>query len=500
MLTRPARSQALHEMVLPQSTAENIHAKARRGIKLLLVRQIFLQIFTFSGGVILARVLAPAQFGLFAIASFWVGILALVGDFGLAPSFIQRRSELTERDLQVGFTLQQIMTTVVVLVLLLGAPWVAALYSKAPRETEWLVRALAFSLYLTSWRSMSALQLERRLQYDRLAWIEVMEAVSYQGIAVGLALAGYGVWSLVCAVLARGLLGTILVYLAAPWRVCIGFDWEVAKGILGYGIPFQIQAITNQASGWITPILVASLIGPQAVGFLTWASSNGKKPLMLVDNVMRVAFPHLSRIQNDRAEVERTLIRYLTYLLLPAGLWLAVLLIAGPSLVKWVYTDKWLPAVPALLMFAAALGLDVVAWVVAVSLNSLGLVNFTTRVVLVRSLATITLSIPLVLILGYNGVPAAYLLASSLSVPWLFMGLNKGSLRRVSASIIWIGIPVAVSVLISGLVVSLSLTVELRAVLAACTTSVVYVTIMFLVSPRWLRDSIMERVNGNHSL
>src|SRR5205085_11764105 len=123
---------------------ENIHAQARRGIKLLLVRQIFLQIFTFAGGVILARVLGPAQFGLFAIASFWVGILALVGDFGLAPSFIQRRAELTERDLQVGFTLQQMMSTVVVLALLLGAPWVAALYPKAPHETEWLVRALAF--------------------------------------------------------------------------------------------------------------------------------------------------------------------------------------------------------------------------------------------------------------------------------------------------------------------------------------------------------------------
>src|SRR5437764_736922 len=106
---------------------QNVHAKARKGIKLLLVRQVFLQIFTLGGNVFLARVLGPAQFGIFVIVSFWVVLCAILGDFGLAPSFIQCRAELTERDLQVGFTMQLMLTTVVVCVLFLIAPWLAAL-------------------------------------------------------------------------------------------------------------------------------------------------------------------------------------------------------------------------------------------------------------------------------------------------------------------------------------------------------------------------------------
>jgi teichuronic acid exporter len=473
---------------------DDIHAQAKSGIKALMVRQVFLQIFTFGGGVILARVLGPAQFGLFAIVSFWVGILALVGDFGLAPSFIQRREELTERDLQVGFTLQQILTTIIVAVLFLAAPWLALLYPKAPHETVWLVRALAFSLYLTSWRSMSALQLERRLQYKRLAWIEVVESVSYQGLAVLLVLMGFGIWSLIWAVLVRGVLGAVLVYLAAPWRVQLGFDAVIAKNILRYGIPFQLQNITNQASSWITPVLVASLIGPQAVGFLAWASSNGQKPLVLVDNVMRVAFPHFSRIRNDRAAVEHTLNRYLTYLLLPAGLWLAVILTAGQPLAQWIYSDKWVPAVPSLTIFAAVLCVEVVFWVVGVTLNSLGAVTATTRVVLLRSLATIAFGIPAVIFVGYIGVPIVALGVLILTVPMLCRSLGPGALRRVLLPMSWIVIPVLASVLLGTLVARNTLSIQQRAVFTVLTVVLVYLGSMWLVSPRWLMAALLTRL------
>ena len=138
-----------------------VHASAKKGIKLLMGRQVLLQVFTFGGGVLLARVLTPAQFGIYGIATFLVGMLAMAGDFGLAPSFIQRKEDLTDLDLRVGFTLQQVFTTIIVVLLLVLAPWLTHFYPKAPPETVWLVRALAFNLYLTSWRSMSALRLER---------------------------------------------------------------------------------------------------------------------------------------------------------------------------------------------------------------------------------------------------------------------------------------------------------------------------------------------------
>src|SRR5438552_3939514 len=111
---------------------KDVHLRAKRGITLLMARQVVLQVLTFIGGVVLARTLDPLQFGLYAIATFLVSTCSLLGDFGLAPSIIQRKTDLSQEDLQVGFTLQQAITTTVVLALFFAAPWLVSLYPKAP--------------------------------------------------------------------------------------------------------------------------------------------------------------------------------------------------------------------------------------------------------------------------------------------------------------------------------------------------------------------------------
>lgn len=470
----------------------NIHSKAARGIKLLMGRQVLVQLLTFVGGIILARKLDPAQFGLYGIATFLVTVFALIGDFGLAPSFIQRKNEVTERDLQVGFTMQQSLIGMLVVLLYLLAPWLAKFYPKAPPETVWLVRALAFTLFIDSWRTMSALQLERHLAYHKLAVVEVVETLSYQGIAVVMALCGFGVWSFVCAALVRGLLGTMLVYLAAPWKVRFMFDYQIAKHILKFGLPFQLATIINSVSGWVTPVVVASMIGPQAVGYLTWAASMGKKPLLLVDSVMRVSFPHFSRIQEDRAEVERIMVRYLTYLLLPAGIWFTMLLTDGAMLVRLIYTNKWGPAVPALIMCAFAVSLDVIVWVVSVTLNAVGYVGKAANRALVRTIAQIGFGVLLVLLIrsyggpAYNGVPIAYILALVLTLPWTFKGLARGTMKRVLSPVAWVLIPMAVSALVGGAMAYLPLWEHVKVVLTLLATVGAYLVTTLAVCPQWL--------------
>lgn len=474
----------------------DIQARARRGIKLLLGRQVVLQVLMLGGGIVLARVLDPAEFGLYAITTFLVALFSLFGEFGLAPSFIQRRDELTDRDLSVGFTLQQMVTTVVVAALFLLAPWLVSFYPQAPPDTIWLVRTLAFSLYLTSWRAMSALQLERHMRYERIVWVEVVENFSYQIIAVVLAVAGYGVWSFIWATMARGVLGTVLVFLVAPWRVRFGFDMKIVKEILRFGLPFQLQGIINQIVHWVTPTLVAVWVGPQAVGFLMWAVSNGRRPLILVDNVVRVAFPHFSRIQDDREAVERTLSQYLMLLLLVAGLWVAVLMIAGPMLLRWIYTEKWSPAIPALMIYAAGIAVDMIVWVMVVTLNGLGMVSFTTRYILGRNLAIVAVSIPLVLLIGFNGVPIGYLLMGTLSLPFVFLGFERGALRRILQPTAWIILPTLTSIILGSLTLKLPLPLVLHALLSACITGVLFVVAAWIFSPARFKQELIDQSSG----
>jgi O-antigen/teichoic acid export membrane protein len=473
----------VEDVELPHDTT---HQRARRGIKLLMGRQVFVQILTLAAGIVLARALDPTEFGLYAIASFLVGAFALFGDFGLASSLVQRKEQITELDLRVGFSLQQITTTVVVILLLIAAPWLASLYPKAPPGTDWLVRALAFSLYLTSWRSMSVLQLERVLRYDRLAWIEVIEVLAFQTVAILMALNDFGVWSFVVAALVRGLVGAILAFAAAPWHVRFAFDRAAARRILHFGAPFQIQSVANQLGSWITPLFVGTLIGPGAVGYLTWASSNGRKPLMLVDNVMRVAFPHLARIQEDSAEVERTLTRYLTYLLCAAGLWFSLLATAGPSVVTVLYTDKWSAAVPALIMYAAVVPLEVLGWVIGIALNATGRVAFTSWIVVARTAAQIVLSVPLTLLLGFNGVPLAILVCSAALLPWILRGLGPGAPLRVMRPLVWLVFPVLAASAVGLLLRGLGLPLAMRGAVIMGAVTIVYAAATWAAGPAWL--------------
>jgi PST family polysaccharide transporter len=471
---------------------KEIHGKAKRGIKLMMGRQLILQVVGLFTGIILARRLSPAEFGIFAIATFLVQLFAFMSDFGLAGSFIQRESEPTDRERSVAFTLQQVLTLVIVVLLWIAAPWLAAFYPKAPPETYWLIRALAFGLYLTSWRTMSALQLERHLRYTELAIIEVIENLVYQGLAVALALTGYGVWSFVWATLARSIVGAVGTYIASPWPIRFAYDSPIAKAILRYGVPFQFQAVLNQISAWVTPVVVGPLIGPAAVGYLGWASAQGRRPLILVDNVMRVAYPHFARIQSDREEVIRILLRYVMYLLLPMGLWFTLIVIAAPSAVTWIYTDKWNPAVIALMLYAFAMLGDLFSWTVGVTLNAVGEVRFMTKVVVVRGVLNFAFALPLMHFIGFNAVPIGYIGASLFTAPWLLHRLGRGTFRRTIRAIAWTLIPVPVAMLLGKLSLYVPVNIVLKTFVSASVVCAAYVTTVWLIAPTEMRQIMAQ--------
>lgn len=481
------------EVKHPEPIAD-LDRRAKQGITSLLLRQGLIQIATFAGGVVLARLLTPSQFGLFAIATFLVSLFAVLGDLGLAASLIQRRNDLTNRDLSVAFTLEQISALSISCVLFCVAPILVGLFRNAPPGTVWLVRVLVLSFYLTSWRSISVLQLERQLRFKGLARIEALEVILYQFVAAALALKGLGTWSLVVAVSVRTLVGVVCLYLLAPYPVRLCLDTKLAKQILRFGFPFQSQTIMNSLGGWVLPCIGGVFLGPSGVGLLTWASANGRKPLLVVDSVMRVAFPHFSRLQQEKARLEETVDRYLTYLILSSNLWFALVLTAGPSLVTWIYTSKWLPGLLPLDLFALSLVFDVTGWVTGLSVNALGSVGDVTRLTMLRTIITLLLSVPFVVIWGLAGIPGAYLLGSAAIIPGLVSHMGAGALRRLVTRLSWVTLPLTGAILI-GLATSMwiGLSAAEHGIITTFSVIAAYVTVSYITAPDWLKGSLRSK-------
>ena len=444
----------------------------------------------FASGIVLARRLSPADFGLFAIATFVVVLVGMIADLGLHAALIQRRDELTTRDLRAAFTVQQLAASVAVLTVWTSAALLPRIYPAASPDLVVLVRVMSADLLLLSWCRPSEAILERSLRYDRLAPIDLASASVYAVVAIVLAITGAGVLSFGVGWIAATVTRLILVFRAAPWPVGLTWDWSVARSVLRVGLPLQGSRVIAQAQYWVTPTVVAATIGPAAAGLLQWAAGNGRKPLDLLEHLARVSLPHFSRLQHDEREVAEALTRYVGGFALASGFWVIMVAVAGRDLVHFIYTDRWLPALPALVIFATVGVLVAVRAIVTTALAGLGRTMLIGRVALASALVTLVASLALVPPLGALGVPLGQLAGAIAALPFLLAGLGPHATTLVLRAVASTLIPM-VAAAGAGLVVrSSSLAPSARGLATLLVIGAVFAATAWCFGPRWIRTFV----------
>src|SRR3990167_10530427 len=158
-------------------------------------------------------------------------------DIGLAAALIQKEEQPSRKDLVTTFTIQQVIIFTLIIIGLALSSKIAIFY-KLDSQGLMLLRVLIFSLVLSSLKTIPSIILERKLDFTRLVIPQIFENITFYAVAVLLAFKGFGVASFTWAVLARGIIGLILIYFVSPWRPSVGFDKESAKRLTSFGIPF----------------------------------------------------------------------------------------------------------------------------------------------------------------------------------------------------------------------------------------------------------------------
>lgn len=335
---------------------DSLKKKAVRGVFTLTFRRLVLKIIDTVGIITLARLLSQESFGVFGIVSFVVfTFLSFFSDVGFGAALIQKEN-VSDDDLQTTFTIQQGLVTVLLIVAWLVAPWVGQFYNLG-NSGAWLVRILSLSLFITSFKTIPSIMLERRLRFELLIIPEIIETIAYNAIAVFMAYHGYGVWSLVIAVLVRTVLGAIALNIIAPWQI----GWKIVKKsaheLLHFGVPFQLNSVLALIKDNITPTIIAVWYGPAAVGFVNVAQNISSRPMEISTIVSRITFPTYSRIQGDKERLKRWIeksIHLMSVVYFPA---IIGLIVTSAPILTYLYadkSDKWLPALPTLLWFLVA--------------------------------------------------------------------------------------------------------------------------------------------------
>ena len=319
------------------------------------LRQLAVTILNLAASLILMRTLLPEDFGYAAIVGVMVGFATILADGGLGVYLVQRRDEITEREVSHITVVQLLLWFVIlaVLTLLLVGVWI-----RDGETTVWLlVWSALWSVPLSIMRSASFNYLDRALNFEAIAVIEVGEQCIYTFVAVCLALSGFGVWSIVTAAIVKPLLGWRLASLYAPWGFVGNFEEkekETLKRALRFGFWYQMPGLLETLRSAINPAFIGGVLGLSSAGYVDRSIMVASTPNNFLAVIWRkILFPFVSRIQDDRESAKKTFeLSVYIYAVIDKCIYLPLFAFC-PDLVRIFLGEKWLPIVPLVYVFVS---------------------------------------------------------------------------------------------------------------------------------------------------
>lgn len=382
----------------------------------LTARQVALRAISFvTLNLILARVLPVETLGIFNIATAIITFFAFFSDIGLAASLIQKKEEVTEDDIKTVFTIQQTIVTVLSLIIIFGAPLIGNFYS-LDESGIWLVRVLGLSFFLSSLKVVPSVLLERQLKFQPVVMVEIVETLIFNVLLIVLVMSNFSIWSFSLAALSRGISGTVLIYLLAPAKVGISINKQAARQLLTFGIPYQANSLLAMLKDRLAPLVIARMVGPVGIGYITWSQALAFLPLEIMNVVIRITFPAYSRLQDNKEVLGRAVEKSLfatSLMVYPVLFGLGAIL---PSLVTYVVSPKWQPAVSSFYLFAFSTYWAVISTTFTNTLNATGLIKTTLKLMIMWTILTWVLTPILVSLYGFIGVGIASFIISFTSV------------------------------------------------------------------------------------
>ena len=326
---------------------ESIGRKASRGLSWGLLGNGVSKVGSFATSLILARLLVPHDFGVYAVALAAMQFVIHINDVGLIPATIQWRGKLEEMA-PTAATLAALFSAIIYVGFWFTAPSFAHL-SGIPEATP-VIRLFTANILIDGITAVRSAYLLRTFQQGRYVLANSAGIVANAVVGPGLALAGAGAFALAGGQLASSLTTGVLVFVWAGLPIRIGINWAIARKLLAYGVPLAaglgVESILEQSD----KVIVGRLMGAGVLGFYLLAVSiSSWAPGMIGSAIRFVSLPSFARLsEKDENSLSKGVTASLPLLVLamvPVAVLIAVM--ATPT-IEFLYGAKWLPAAQAL--------------------------------------------------------------------------------------------------------------------------------------------------------
>ncbi|WP_295860743.1 lipopolysaccharide biosynthesis protein [uncultured Fibrobacter sp.] len=302
------------------------------------------QITQFVVSIVLARILAPDDFGLVAIVTIFIALANVFVQSGLNTALIQQKDS-DDLDFASVFIASFSLAGVLYIVLFFTAPVLAEFYHK--EHLTPILRVLSLLLFLGSINSIQLAYISRHMMFKKLFFRSLGAIIPSGAIGIACAAGGLGAWALVAQQLSNMSLAIIIMWFTVPWRPQLQFSFNRLKGLLSFGWKLLLSSLIDSGYENLRGLLIGKMFTPADLAFY---NRGDHFPNIVVCNVnstiQSVMLPSLAAHQDDKPQVKRLMRRAIitsSFLILPLMTGLAI---AAKPLVLVLLGEKWLPTVP----------------------------------------------------------------------------------------------------------------------------------------------------------
>ena len=307
------------------------------------------QVVTLIVSIVLARILAPEDYGQIALITVFTTIMQVFVDSGLGTALIQKK-DADDLDFSSVFYFNFVVCLILYAVMFVSAPLIAGFYNDGSLTP--IIRVISLTIVISGVKGIQQSYVSRNMLFKRFFYATLGGTIFSAFLGIALAYAGFGVWAIVAQQLSNTTIDTLILWLTVKWRPKKMFSWNRLKGLLSYGWKLLLSALLDTGYNNIRSLVIGKMYSSADLAYY----DQGKKfPNVIVTNINTsidsVLLPTMSNAQDNPEHVKsmtRRSIKTSTYIMAPMMMGLAF---CAEPIVRLVLTDKWLPCVSFLRIF-----------------------------------------------------------------------------------------------------------------------------------------------------
>lgn len=297
----------------------------------------------FVVSIFLARLLEPSDFGLIAMVMVVIAIAGIFSDVGLGSALIQRRRVLPIHYSSVFF-FNISVGMILSLLIYLFAPYIANFYDNEALVP--LAQVVSVLFVINAFSSVQSTKLRKELNYTLLTKANFLAALLSGSVGIGMAVSGFGVWSLVAQSLTQAIAYNIVIWLKSHWKPEAAFSLKALQQLWAFGFRMFLSGLIETVYARMDTLIIGKLFAPAVLGFFNRAKALDNMVITYSSgSLMSVLFPVLSKVQKNLERFQQIILKSLGVIVFVVFFLLGGLYLVSHELVILLYGEKWLTTV-----------------------------------------------------------------------------------------------------------------------------------------------------------